>query len=259
MIFSFWPQGHPAIPSVNFPEYLTPHMEAYTSTGKFDGFADAKGAQSFSKTCKQARDLPARWAGKKRATITTTMQVNCAFPAVAEMKATKVRSGSLFTVTLGHSSKLVLSASIKTAGSTLTYDTRYCRTTPAPAPPKPAMYTFSGLTASFDAHGVHGTYTFSGQVCGDPGSTPWSVTFAFLTSGPFKQSVVLQPGTPTPVAAYIAKDSSGAELAKITLKLTFMPGPPPQVALSADQSGDVSNVQLGPPAAVTVTPVASCP
>ena len=261
MTFYFWPQGHPAIPSINFPAFATPHLEAYTSAGKAVGFVDATGAQSFSKTCKQARDLPARFAATtKRATISSTMQVNCSFPAAAEMKATKVPSGSLLTVTLGHTSNLVLLASIKAAGSTLTYATRYCKTTAAPAPPKPSMYAFSGLTASFNANGIPVTYAFSGQLCGDPASTPWKIIFTIQTSAPFPpQSTLLPPGTATAVAAYRVTDASGTEIAKITLKMTFTPGPPPQVALSDDQSGAISSVQLGAPAAVTVTPVDSCP
>jgi len=50
------------------------------------------------------------------------------------------------------------------------------------------------------------------------------------------------------------------ELARATLQLALSTGPPPQMALSVVPSGDVTNIQVGgSPAAVTATPVPSCP
>ena len=258
MTFYFWPQGHAAIPSIGFPEFLTPHLEAYVTGGPQVGYVDFKGGNGFAKSCKKKADLAAHFAGAKK-TIAKTMLVKCTLPAAAELSTVKSAGGYSMLVAVGHTARLAASVTMKSTGSKLTYDPHLCRTSPAPAAPKPAMYSFSGLTAAFDAQGVHGIYTFSGKMCGDPSSTPWALTFVFLTGAPFTQQVVLRPGTPTPVSAYVAKDQSGAELAKITLSLAFGPGPPPQVALSETHSGNVSNIQLGPPAAATVTSVTSCP
>ena len=120
-------------------------------------------------------------------------------------------------------------------------------------------YTFSGLTASFNAHGLPITYTFSGEVCGDPSSTPWSISFSVNGSPPFTRPVSLPVGTPVDVAAYAAKDAGGVDVARATLRLTFTTGPPPQMELSVAQTGDVSNLQIGAAAAVAATPVAACP
>ncbi|HWQ02406.1 MAG TPA: hypothetical protein VN449_09860, partial [Gaiellaceae bacterium] len=38
MKFYFWPQGHQAVPSVKFPPYAPPHLEAYTAAGVYDAF-----------------------------------------------------------------------------------------------------------------------------------------------------------------------------------------------------------------------------
>jgi hypothetical protein len=257
MTFYFWPQGHPAIPSIGFPEFLTPHLEAYVNGGPQVGYVDSKGASSFAKSCKKKAGLAAHFTGPKK-TITKTMLVKCKLPAAAELTTVKAAGGLSMLVVVGHTTRLALSVVMKPGGSQLTYDSQLCRASPAPAPPKPALYTFSGLVASFDAQGVHGTYTFSGKVCGDPGSTPWSIAFAFLTGSPFTQSIVLPAGKPVAVAAYVAK-TNGVEVAKITLSLAYGPGPPRQVAVSETHSGNVSNIQLGSPAAVTVTSVASCP
>src|SRR5205085_9139016 len=124
------------------------------------GYVDSTGATAFSKSCKAARDLPARFEGKTHKTISAAMLVTCTLPAAAEFKGSKAGGGGQVTVTAGHTSKLVVSATMRTtgstAGSTLSYDTRYCKTSPAPQPPKPSMYSFSGLTVSFDAQFASG-------------------------------------------------------------------------------------------------------
>jgi hypothetical protein len=256
MTFYFWPQGHNAVPSLNFPAFTTPHLEAYTSGGPFDAFVDANGALSYAKACKKVGDLPARWTrGVKRTTTTTTLVVNCTFPAAADLKASKVGAGGLMIVTLGHTTKLVVMAAIKATGSTITYDNRYCRTRAAPPQATPTKYAFSGVTTSFSLHGASISYTLSGEVCGDPTTTPWTITFSINGGAPFPGSVVLPAGTATEATSIVF------EPAKASLQLTFSTGPPPTMSLAVVQaSGDVTNIQVGgSPAAVTATPVASCP
>jgi hypothetical protein len=261
MTFYFWPQGHNAVPSLNFPAFATPHLEAYTTGGPFDASVDANGAFGYAKACKKVGDLPARWVrGVKRTTTTTTVVVNCTFPAAADLKASKAGAGGLLIVTLGHTTKLVVMAAIKTTGSTITYDNRYCRTRAAPPQATPTRYTFSGLTASFSLNGFPVTYALSGEVCGDPATTPWSIVPTLNGTALPARSVVLAATTAADAASIVSKDASGAELARATLQLTLSTGPPPQLTLSVVPSGNVTNIQVGgSPAAVTATPVASCP
>ena len=258
MTFYFWPQGHPAIPSIGFPAFATPHVEMYTAAGKQVGYLDSTGAQSFSKTCKHTADQPARWSGGSPKTISSTMLVNCTFKVVPEMKAAKSGGGGLLTVTLGHTTTTVLTASMKATGSKLTYDSRYCKTTPAPTPPpaaKPARYSFSGLTVSFDAQSLHVTYTFSGTMCGDPATTAWALsTVLSVTPNPINSNFVLRPGVPTAVSAFA---TGNPEVGRITMSLTYT-SPPAQMAATTQVTGAITNVQAGAPAAVTVTPVNSC-
>ena len=260
MLFYFWPQGHQAVPSIKFTPYTTPHMEAYSQSGAFYAFADANGQMSFAKTCTQVGNLPSRWASAKRKTITTTMEVLCTFPVAGELNAAKVGPGGVMSVTLGHSTKQVLVGNLRATGSTITFDTRFCHTAPAPAQAQPTKYAFTGLKATFSLNGFAVTYTVSGEVCGDPTLTPWTVAVSFNGATPNPQTAVLQSGTAANVAAIVSKDSAGNELTRATIQLTFNPGPPAQMTLGVlPSNGLVTNVQVsGSPATVTATPVPSC-
>jgi hypothetical protein len=249
-------QGHNAIPSLQSGAFKTPHLEAYTTGGAVEAFADAAGNQAFAKSCKQAPDLASRFSGQTHKSITTTQAVNCSLPAKADLKAAKAAGGSLFLVTVGHTGQLAVSAALKPTGSTLAYDTRFCKVAPAQA--TPTKYEFSGLTASFSLHGAAISYTLSGTVCGDPTTTPWSLAVT-LNGSASTQSVVLPNGTAANPTSIVFKDQSGNPVASATLQLTFATGPPATMTLGVAPTGDVTNVQVGgSPAPVTATPVASC-
>ena len=260
MMFYFWPQGHQLVPSVKFTAYPVPHMEAYTAAGVFDAFVDSEGAMNVAKACKQVGNLASKWASTKRKTISTTMIVNCTFPAAAELNVTKTGAGGALTVTLGHTTKQVLQGNLKTSGSSLTYDARFCRTAPAPAQATPTKYSFTGMGASFSLNGAPISYTFAGEVCGDPTTAPWTITWTVNGQSPSPKTVILPAGTATEAAAIVFKDAAGNELAKASLQLTFNPGPPPQMSLNVVPSNaSVTNIRVtGSPAAVTATPVQSC-
>ena len=260
MRFYFWPQGHQLVPSLGFPAFATPHIEAYAASGAQHGFVDSTGALSFAKTCLKVGNLPSRWASTKRKTITGTMILNCTFPAVAELNAAKTGSGGVMTVTLGHTTKQVVLANLKTTGSTLTFDTRFCRTAPAPAQATPTRYSFTGMGAAFSLNGAPVSYTFAGEVCGDPTAAPWTITWTVNGQSPSPKTVILPAGTATEVAAIVFKDPAGNELARAMLQLIFSPGPPPTMALNVVPSNSsVTNIRVtGSPASVTATPVPSC-
>ena len=157
---------------MKFPAYPTPHMEAYTAAGVYNAFVDSSGALSYAKACRTAADLPARWSSTKRTTITTTMVVQCRLPAVAELKASKVGTGGLMVVTAGHTTNLVVLGNLKTTGSTLTFDKRYCHAAAPPAQATPKKYAFTGMSASFSLGAAPVVYTIAGEVCGDPATDP---------------------------------------------------------------------------------------
>jgi hypothetical protein len=259
MKFYFWPQGHQAVPSVKFPPYAPPHIEAYAASGAQHGFFDSNGALSFAKTCKQVGNLPSKWASTKRKTITTTMVLNCVFPAVAELNAAKVAAGGVMMVTLGHTTKQVVQGNLKATGSTLTFDTRFCRTAAAPAQATPTKYSFTGLSASF-TRGAPITVAFSGEVCGDPTTTPWTISWTLNGQAVAPRTVLLPAGTATEAGSIAFRDTAGNTVARAALQLTYLPGPPPQMALGVVPSDtSFTNVQVtGSPAAVTATPVQSC-
>src|SRR5262249_3117318 len=133
---------------------------------------------------------------------------------------------------------------------------------PAPAQVTPTKYAFSGLTASFTLHGAPISYNLSGELCGDPATTPWKISgsinggAAQLLNG----GVILPAGTATEATSIIFKDAAGNGLAKAPLQPAFGPGPPPTMTLAVVQaSGDVTNIQVGgSPASVSATPVSAC-
>ena len=259
-MFYFWPQGHQLVPSVKFSAYPLPHMEAYTAAGVYDAFVDSNGALNAAKQCKQVGNLPSKWASTKRKTITTTMILRCAFPAAGELNVAKVAAGGLMSVTLGHTTKQVVQGNVKTTGSSLTFDTRFCRTAPAPAQQTPTKYSFGGLEAAFSLNGASISYTFTGELCGDPTTTRWTIAWTLNGQSLDPKTVVLPAGTATEVTAIVFKDAAGNELAKASLQLTFSPGPPPTMSLNVVPSNsNVTNIRVtGSPATVTATPVQSC-
>jgi hypothetical protein len=260
MMFYFWPQGHQVVPSVKFSAYPIPHMEAYTAAGVYDAFVDSNGSLNAAKQCKQVGNLPSKWASTKRRTITTTMILRCSFPAAGELNVAKVAAGGVMSITLGHTTKQVVQGNLKTTGSSLTFDTRFCRTAAAPAQQTPTKYTFTGMGASFSLNGAPISYTFAGETCGDPTTTPWTITWTVNGQSPSPKTAILPAGTATEVAAIAFKDAAGNELARASLQLTFTPGPPPTMALNVVPSNaSVTNIRVtGSPATVTATPVQSC-
>jgi len=106
----FWPEGHTAIPSVNFPEFLTPHLEVYLGAGKkyvdedVVGYADPTGAQVSQEKCTQTtapgQDVlpPAKLKTEKgTAKITCKLKES---PVLAT--GTVPGSGSVLTLSIGN-------------------------------------------------------------------------------------------------------------------------------------------------------------
>lgn len=132
----FWPHGHPNVKAYKFPKYGPPHLEVYRrgsfASKSFFIFVSATN-YNYANSCELATNpLPTRWGGGPKATIKVTRRVRCFFPTIAQLKIVPLGTSGGLRVLRGASANELLQARIKARGSTLTYDKRYCRTTPVP-------------------------------------------------------------------------------------------------------------------------------
>lgn len=133
----FWPQGHPALPGVNFPEFVTPHLEVYRTgsaypDASFFGYLGADGTFNLRPSCKQvaASTIRARIKPAKVARETTALV--CKLPKPVHLDLIQVASGCRLLVIIPPAS-IAAVASIRQTGSTLTYNAKLCVPTPAPS------------------------------------------------------------------------------------------------------------------------------
>lgn len=132
----FWPHGHPAVKVYKFPKLAPPHLEVYRrgsfASRSFFIFVSAA-SYNYANTCDLATNpLPTRWGGGPQLTITTTRRVRCSFPSVVQLKIVPHGTSGGLRVLRGKSANELLRARIRSKGSTLTYDKRYCTATPVP-------------------------------------------------------------------------------------------------------------------------------
>jgi hypothetical protein len=134
LVFLFWPHGHPAIKSVGFAAYKTPHLELYKyvagyPNAAFLGFAGANKLTSFAKACRGKAGSVGGAIQHKR-TVTKQLVFTCAVPKGA-LITTKPAGGGL-KLDAGTASSHVVSAKLTKSGSTFSYDTKRCRSGPSP-------------------------------------------------------------------------------------------------------------------------------
>jgi hypothetical protein len=151
----FWPQGHGAVPELNFPAFPPPHLELYRSGFPSDpaflAYANASTA-SYSSSCVPA-GRPPGWAGGPEQRSTVQQRLRCALPAdadarrgpwtrvILQKKRVRVKGklrtrtirrtvtiGSTFTVSAGGGA--LVQARIGRTGSSLRWDSRYCAAIP---------------------------------------------------------------------------------------------------------------------------------
>jgi hypothetical protein len=134
LVFLFWPKGHGLIRSTGFAPYKTPHMEVYKyvagyPNSAFLAFAGANKLTSFAKSCRgQAGKVGGAIKNKK--TITKTLVFTCSVPKSALLITKQIKGG--LQVDAGTATKHVVSAKLLLSGSTFAYDTKLCRSGPAP-------------------------------------------------------------------------------------------------------------------------------
>lgn len=149
LTFLFWPDGHNAIPSINFPSFPYPHMEVYkpaagafpdpNQVGIIEFTPTGQPAGGFAKAC---TNVKAKLTSSKplRASTGQPTALTCSFPKSAQMEFSLSTSPVAITLrTILPSKKHVLGVEVSArlmdapGASTLKYDPKYCRAQPPPS------------------------------------------------------------------------------------------------------------------------------
>jgi hypothetical protein len=137
----FWPQGHPPVLSLGFPEFKLPHVEVYAYKGNATfqpqnqlAYAGTDRKTYFGRACsvrkadqKTFQVLPARAIRVKAA-------VSCTLSAAAQIQVRNVAGAGVRQelYVIEPPNKLVVRAQIAPQGTNLSYSIRQCRQGPAP-------------------------------------------------------------------------------------------------------------------------------
>jgi hypothetical protein len=131
----FWPKGHPAIPSLGFPAFRSPHVEVYRA-GRVAGTAQlaylsAKGA-AFAKSCKNVGDTATRWASAKKRLTSAQVRIRCRLAQPMELAASALAdnngqiNGEKMVVIRGHTPATFALIQVTQTGSQLEYVRSVC-------------------------------------------------------------------------------------------------------------------------------------
>jgi hypothetical protein len=146
LTFLFWPNGHNAIPSVNFPSYPYPHMEVYKPAAGAYPNANVVGLIEFTSTGGTAGGFatycvkaPARIIDSRPATgkITQAATLRCKFPKVVQLDFHKYTAPIAIGMTVAlrspsHTARLEVQAHMTGGGSTLRFNPKHCKVFPPP-------------------------------------------------------------------------------------------------------------------------------
>jgi hypothetical protein len=133
----FWPRGH-RVKKYGLAARKAPHLQIYkrgsVKSRSFLIFLSA-GSYNYASSC-DVTPNPAgtSWGGGPKKTIVATRRVRCGFPSGVQIKLLPQggRTGSGLRILRGGSAKELLRARIKATGSSLAFDSRYCRATRVP-------------------------------------------------------------------------------------------------------------------------------
>lgn len=135
--FLFWPTGHPAIASVDFPKFTVPHLEAYSGADKkyptsaFVASAAANGSGGTKAGCKAfVPKVSIGYRGKGVTTSATALV--CTFHAAPVHEFVRFASGGIGYSVIDPPNLQVVYAQLRPTGSKLQYDSSFCRATPSP-------------------------------------------------------------------------------------------------------------------------------
>ena len=130
----FWPKGHAAVPKVDFPKILTPHLEVYSAgagypSSNFLLYGDAKRSIDPSRSCGSGVVSKTSAVGHAR-TINAAKAVTCAAGAALVYDVKRAKRG--LTI-IGHAgTRAYFRAEVRAHGSTLSYDRTACKAAAAP-------------------------------------------------------------------------------------------------------------------------------
>jgi hypothetical protein len=126
----FWPDGHEAIPSLGFPEFLLPHAEVYKSASSYPAanqlaLVQADGGTAVSTGCAPAGRRRARRFDEppRKTRRATTLRCRARRSSKLELVSDPGRSG---TLRVWYGTKLGVVAKLAESGSTLSFDRGYC-------------------------------------------------------------------------------------------------------------------------------------
>jgi hypothetical protein len=138
--FLFWPHGHPAIPSIKFPNFRTPHLELYQGVHRAsfpdaaeDAYIDSTGAAGVAKRCRHHSSGFVNARVNQARSTTSTHEIICNFHHLVSYRysGTPGRGSHLQTILSG--AAVVVDVKMGPSGSSITWDRRYCT---AYAPPR---------------------------------------------------------------------------------------------------------------------------
>lgn len=133
----FWPHGH-GVKKYGFAARRAPHLQIYkrgsAASRSFLIFL-LGGSYNYASSCDVTPNpAPTAWGGGPKTTIVATRRVRCAFPWAVQIKLLPQGgpSGSALRILRGGSAKELLRARIKAKGSSLAFDSRYCKAAHVP-------------------------------------------------------------------------------------------------------------------------------
>ena len=149
LTFFFWPNGHNAVPSINFPAFPYPHMEVYKSGAAYPDAAEVAAigfgstGQPYSGLASSCKTVKAKPINSKpvRAKTDQPTALRCTFPAAAHFELGKTASApttAFLRALLGPKKKRTAPLEVSVSmtdqpnGSVLRYDAKYCKAFPPP-------------------------------------------------------------------------------------------------------------------------------
>jgi hypothetical protein len=133
----FWPRGH-RVKKYGFRANRAPHLQVYrrgsVASKSFLIFLSS-GSYNYANSCDLTPNPAAtKWGGGPLKTIAATRRVRCLLGSALQLKLLPQggRSGSGLRILRGSSAQEILRARIKPTGSTLGFDSRYCKAARVP-------------------------------------------------------------------------------------------------------------------------------
>ncbi|MGQ0805511.1 MAG: hypothetical protein ACT4PI_16835 [Actinomycetota bacterium] len=132
----FWPEGHPAIPEVDFPEFLVAHVEVYKTTDlaseDIAASVSADGSGGIADACAATKVVDAKQP-KSAKTEQAAASIVCAFDKKAKVQLVLGDGTESPTVSVLQSAKVVgATATVSETGAEVVYNKKLCKVEPAP-------------------------------------------------------------------------------------------------------------------------------